>query len=137
MKFNSIILLKTLFVLSAVIIISCNSKTDNTVPISTGTPVKITNPQTINLTEFITLNATTVFQKKEIVRSTFQGFIEKIYKNIGDRISNGDLLLEIKTKESVAISNLDLQLSDGTFTGLIQIKARSKGVLTELNYNTG
>lgn len=137
MKLNSKIFLKILFAFLAVIIISCNKNTDGIAPDSSGTPVTITNPQTINLTEYITLNATTVFQKKEIVRATFQGFIEKIYKSIGDRISNGDLLFEIKTKESAASDNLELKLSDGTFTGSIQIKARSNGVLTELNYNTG
>ncbi|MCX6170884.1 MAG: HlyD family efflux transporter periplasmic adaptor subunit [Ignavibacteriales bacterium] len=120
-----------------VLLISCGNKDDRSNSENTGAPVKITEPQKMNLTEYITLNATTVFLKKEIVRATFQGFIEKIYKNIGDQISSGDLLLEIKTKESAADDNLQVPFGNKIFKGTIQIKASSNGVLTELNYNTG
>lgn len=116
---------------------ACSSNNDNSEKKITGTPVKITQPQKMDLTEYITLNANTVFLKKEIVRATFQGFIEKIYKSIGDKILSGDLLLEIKTKESAADHNLQVPLGDETFSGIIKIRAKSDGVLTELNYNAG
>lgn len=122
---------------AAISLSSCSSKNDNSEKKIAGTPVKITHPQKMDLTEYITLNANTVFLKKEIVRATFQGFIEKIYKNIGDKISSGDLLLEIKTKESAADNNLKVPLGDEIFSGVIKIRAKSDGVLTELNYNAG
>jgi multidrug efflux pump subunit AcrA (membrane-fusion protein) len=128
-----------LFLIMALIISlsACSSKNDNSEKKITGVTVKITQPQEMDLTEYITLNANTVFLKKEIVRATFQGFIEKIYKSIGDKIISGDLLLEIKTKESAADHNLQVPLGDETFNGIIQIKAKSDGVLMELNYNAG
>lgn len=116
---------------------ACSSKKQNIEKEITGVTVKITHPQKMDLTEYITLNANTVFLKKEIVRATFQGFIEKIYKSIGDKIKSGDLLLEIKTKESAADNNLQVPLGDETFSGIIKIRAKSDGVLTELNYNAG
>jgi len=116
---------------------ACSSKNQNIEKEITGVTVKITQPQKMDLTEYITLNANTVFLKKEIVRATFQGFIEKIYKSIGDKIKSGDLLLEIKTKESAADNNLQVPLGDETFSGIIKIRAKSDGVLTELNYNAG
>lgn len=116
---------------------ACSSENYNSEKKITGVTVKITQPQKMDLTEYITLNANTVFLKKEIVRATFQGFIEKIYKSIGDKIKSGDLLLEIKTKESAADNNLQVPLGDETFSGIIKIRAKSDGVLTELNYNAG
>ena len=136
---SKMIKLFALFSIMALIISlsACSSKNDNGKNKITGAPVKITQPQKMNLTEYIILNANTVFLKKEIVRATFQGFIEKIYKNIGDKINSGDLLLEIKTKESAADHNLQVPLGDEMFSGIIKIRAKSDGVLTELNYNAG
>lgn len=126
-----------LFLLVAsIFFISCDSKNDS-VTEKSGAPVQITHPLKKDLTEYITLNAQTVFLKKEIVRATFQGFIEKIYKNIGDNVSSGDVLFEIKTKEFAADHNLQVPLGDEIFKGIIQIKAQSNGVLTELDYHTG
>ena len=124
-------------ILIAIILSSCGSKNENGQAETSGSPVKITHPQKMNLTEYITLNANTIFLKKEIVRATFQGFIEKIYKSIGDKILSGDLLLEVKTKESAADHNMQVPLGDETFSGIIKIRAKSDGVLTELNYNAG
>jgi multidrug efflux pump subunit AcrA (membrane-fusion protein) len=118
-------------------LVSCSGENKNDPNIVSGTPAKIIQPEKMNLTEYITLNANTIFLKKEIVRATFQGFIESTYKNIGDKISNGDLLFRINTKESAADTNLQIILGDKTFKGLINIKAKSNGVLTELNYNAG
>jgi multidrug efflux pump subunit AcrA (membrane-fusion protein) len=120
-----------------IVLSSCAKKEEKSESENSGSPVKITEPQKMNMTEYITLNATTVFLKKEIVRATFQGFIEKIYKNIGDRVSAGDLLLEIRTKESAADNSMQVPFGDKVFKGTIQLKASSNGVLTELNYNTG
>ncbi|HEX9972877.1 MAG TPA: HlyD family efflux transporter periplasmic adaptor subunit, partial [bacterium] len=102
-----------------------------------GALVEVTHPKRMDLTESINLNANTVFLKKEIVRATFQGFIEKINKNIGDEIKIGDLLLRIKTKESAADDSLKLTLGAEMFQGSISVRARSNGILTALNYNTG
>jgi len=131
------ILIKSFTVFLLILFVGCNSKTDNSPNQESGTPVKLTNPFKANLTQYITLNANTVFLKKEIVRASFQGFIEKIYKNIGDKISNGDLLFELKTKESAADKDLRIPIENKPFSGVINIYAKSPGVLTELNFNTG
>lgn len=102
-----------------------------------GTPVQIVHPKHADITEFIDLNANTVFLNKEIVRATFQGFIENIYKNIGDEVKAGETLLLIKTKESAADDSLRLNLGNETFRGFVKLRARSDGVLTALNYHSG
>jgi len=131
---KSLLVLPSFFML----IVSCNNgRQEGEEIIITGTPVQITQPQVLTFTDFIDLNANTIFLKKEIVRATFQGFIEKIYKNIGDRIKTGDLLLSIRTKESVADDSMHIDLGNETFQGLINLRAKSNGIVTKLNYNSG
>ncbi len=110
---------------------------DNTTEASSGTPVKITHPAVMNMHDYLTLNGNTVFLNKEIVRATFQGFIVKINKNIGDKVNTGDVLFKIKTKESAADSSLNFKLGNRLFSGAVNIKASSNGVLTELDYHEG
>ena len=131
------IILNIILIASSIFLIACGSKNEDAQTDINRTPVSVIQPKKMNMTENITLNANTIFLKKEIIRATFQGYIEKTYRNIGDKISSGDLLFQINTKESAADSNLQIILGDKTFKGLIQIKAKSEGVLTELDYNAG
>ena len=104
---------------------------------NSGTPVEITSPQIMNLSDYIDLNAYTVFLNKEIIRTPFQGFIEKIYKNIGDEVNPDDVLFNVKTKESAAVDSLSVNIGNKVFNGIIGIRAKTKGVLTELDYHAG
>lgn len=131
------IILNIILIASSIFLIACGSKNEDAQTDINRTPVSVIQPKKMNMTENITLNANTIFLKKEIIRATFQGYIEKTYRNIGDKISSGDLLFQINTKESAADSNLQIILGDKTFKGLIQIRAKSEGVLTELDYNAG
>jgi multidrug efflux pump subunit AcrA (membrane-fusion protein) len=124
-------------VATATFIFSCSKKEQEVTPVVNGTPVMIGNPSVSSLTEYMDFNATTVFLKKEIVRSTFQGFVQKTYKNIGDHIHQGDVVIQLITKEASAADSAQLSLSTQLFHGSVDIKAKSNGVLTELNFNAG
>ncbi|MEW6005259.1 MAG: HlyD family efflux transporter periplasmic adaptor subunit [Stygiobacter sp.] len=125
-----------LFIFS-IFVISCSSDPKTTTVDTVGTPVKIVTPSVSSLTEYMSFNANTVFMKKEIVRSTFQGFIQKVYKNIGDYVNAGDVVFQIITKEAYATDSLRVKLSDEIFSGVVNIKSKTSGILTELNYNVG
>ena len=117
---------------------SCGGKEgDNTGETSSGTPVTITHPFRTNLSDFVELNGNTVFLTKEIVRATFQGFVEKVFKNIGDFVKQGDDLFQIKTMESAATDSLNISFGNKQFKGTVIIKAQSDGVVTEINYHQG
>ncbi|MFA3782024.1 efflux RND transporter periplasmic adaptor subunit [Melioribacteraceae bacterium 4301-Me] len=133
---QNFLLLITLLIL-LIFIVSCSSDTKTTQTEILGTPVKVANPSKASLTEYMSFNANTVFLKKEIVRSTFQGFIQKVYKNIGDYIKAGDVVFQIITKEAYATDSLRVKLSDEVFSGIVNIKSKTSGILTELNYNVG
>lgn len=130
-KWLTILLLQFLF------IVGCASESKNEVVINNRTPVSIANPVVTSLSEYMTFNANTTFLSKEIVRSTFQGFITKVYKNIGDYVKPGEVIFQIVTKEAYAADSLKLKLNGEAFSGTILLKAKTDGVLTELNYNTG
>lgn len=102
-----------------------------------GIEVVVGNPVKRNMIEYADLNANTIYLKQEIIRATFQGFVEKTNKNIGDYVQQGDLLFVIKTKEADAVNNSQLDSSSKQFNGLVKITARTDGVLTELNHQTG
>lgn len=120
------------------IYISCSSKADE-VPSgnSSGAFVQVSNPVRTNLTQFSNLNATTVFIKKETVRSTIQGFIKKSMVSIGDFVKPGKELFVIKTRESSATDSGGVMIGKNLFTGEVIIHSHSSGVVTGLMYNEG
>lgn len=109
----------------------------NTSDINSGTPVTITHPIQRNMSEYLELNGNTVFLSKEIIRSTFDGFVVKVYKNIGDSVNRGDILFKIRTKESAANDTLSIKLGNQLFQGAVYVRANSEGILSELDYHAG
>jgi multidrug resistance efflux pump len=99
-----------------------------------GVEVRVGFPVQTKMTEYLNLNASTIFLSQEIVRATFPGFITKTNKNLGDRVNKGELLFSIKTKEASASDSIDLGKQ---FSGVVNIYARTNGVLSELSYQTG
>jgi multidrug efflux pump subunit AcrA (membrane-fusion protein) len=90
-----------------------------------------------SLVESREFNATTTFLKKEIIRSTFQGYVQKTNKVVGDNISEGDVILLLKTKEAQAAESAGIPPGEKAFQRAIAMTARSSGVLTELNFHAG
>jgi multidrug efflux pump subunit AcrA (membrane-fusion protein) len=135
------ILNNILFVIAIILITqllnSCKGESDNTIEDNAGTPVQVIHPVITYMNDYLELNANTAFLNKETVRATFQGFIEKTYKNIGDIIKPGDKLFQIRTKELVSADTAKLIFGNENFQGSITIKAKSSGVLTELDYHSG
>ncbi|MBZ0201000.1 MAG: HlyD family efflux transporter periplasmic adaptor subunit [Ignavibacteriaceae bacterium] len=102
-----------------------------------GALVKVASPVRTNLTQYSILNATTVFIKKETVRSTIPGFIKKGFVNIGDFVNPGKDLFVIKTRESSASDSSGIMIGEKLYTGEVLIQAHSSGVVTEVLYNEG
>ncbi|MCL4547823.1 MAG: efflux RND transporter periplasmic adaptor subunit [Bacteroidetes bacterium] len=138
---------KYVFALSAALLIallsSCGGGSDKTSDETNGSPVLVATPSLRNMNNYLQLNANTIFQKKEIVRATFQGFIVKFFKKIGDGVNAGDEILQIQTKESSADGKMDINLGKDSikgkdsFKGIVTIRAKTSGVFTEQNHNIG
>jgi multidrug efflux pump subunit AcrA (membrane-fusion protein) len=114
---------------------SCGKKeTEESETTLKGVEVSAGNPVTTKMNEYLDLNAITTFLSQEIVRATFPGYIIKTDKNLGDHVKKGERLFSIKTKEASASDSIDLGKQ---FSGLVNVYARSNGILTELSYQTG
>jgi hypothetical protein len=124
--------------LGLVLLVFCSrEKPDSGADMETGTPVQVVHPSRMDVTEFIDLNANTVFLKKEMVRAPFPGFIAAIEKTIGDQVRTGDLLLRLKTREAAAGDSLALTAGTTLLQEAVSIYARSNGILTTRNFNAG
>jgi multidrug efflux pump subunit AcrA (membrane-fusion protein) len=116
-------------------LLSCGKKdSEETETPLKGVEVTAGSPVTTKMNEYLDLNANTTFLSQEIVRATFLGFIIKTDKNLGDHVKKGDRLFSIKTKEASAVDSTDLGKQ---FNGLVNVYARTNGILTELSYQTG
>jgi len=114
---------------------SCGKKeTEESETSLKGVEVSTGNPLNTKMNEYLDLNANTTFLSQEIVRATFPGFIIKTDKNLGDHVKKGDRLFSIKTKEASAVDSTELGKQ---FSGLVNVYARTNGILTELSYQTG
>jgi hypothetical protein len=131
------LLIWLLFVLSVLTftLSSCGKKeTEESETTLKGVEVSAGSPVNAKMNEYLDLNATTTFLSQEIVRATFPGYIIKTDKNLGDHVKKGERLFSIKTKEASAGDSIDLGKQ---FSGLVNVYARSNGILTELSYQTG
>jgi multidrug efflux pump subunit AcrA (membrane-fusion protein) len=100
--------------------------------------VSIGQPVTQTLTDYLQLNANTVFQKKLVVRATITGYIISMPWKTGDRISSDSVFCLIKTKEQKALKNLDDQQSSlKQFQQPIKITTNATGFITAVNYLPG
>ena len=139
MNFKKLILFVDLFlVLGILTLISCakNGEEESAAEVK-GIEVVAGNPVKRRMIEFTELNANTTYLRQEIVRATFQGYTEKTFKNIGDNVKPGDILFQIKTKEADAAGNSKIDSGGDQFKGVVKILARTEGVITELNHQTG
>lgn len=128
-----------LILLSAVSLTSCARKAQEEEKEAgfKGASVSLIHPVIENMTEYVNLNATTLFQSQETIRATFAGYVVKSYKSPGDRVLKGDVLFLMRTKESSAADTVSINYGQGQFTGLVKIYSRTSGVLTELDLQAG
>lgn len=99
------------------------------------TPVMITHPGIQSLTNAISFNAVSVFRNKSILKSSFSGYVQKVFVNAGDAVTKGQPLFILKTKEAKAIGPLNDSVLQ--FTGNIKIRSNQDGYITQLNFQQG
>lgn len=124
-------------ILISIILVDCNSYKDGLSENGIKIHVSVVHPRMQTITEYLTLNATTIFMHKATVRSTFQGYIEEAYKGVGDAVNIGDKVFRIQTKEAAASDSIQLSVGAGMFKGYVAITSKINGIITEVNYHAG
>lgn len=128
------------FFTMAILLSACRQKetVTNAVPEPIKTNVTIVQPIKQSLTDYLQLNANTLFQKKVVVRANITGYIIIMTWKVGDRIASGALFCTIKTKEQDALKNLDQrEPSLKQFQQPIKTITSATGFITAVNYIQG
>jgi len=104
----------------------------------TVTPVLTDTVSTGALTEYLELNGTSSFLKKNSVKASVSGYLTQVDVTIGDLVKKDQKLFSIKTKEASALEN-NKSGGDSTFrfAGLIQIRSFQDGIISTLNRHAG
>lgn len=133
-------LLPSLLITCMLLPVACHNTTETTNTEESGglTPVTVTHPDIGKLSEAVTLNAVSKFLLKTSVKSDVNGYIRKVNVKPGQRVSAGQELFVLRTKESAhlgnAISKLDTAFN---FSGLVSVKSPVQGFITELSCQAG
>lgn len=122
------------------LLVSCGRSKDSgsEADIEGFTPVTVIHPVIGDLLETITLNASSRFLLKTSVKSDMNGYIQKVNIHTGQRVSRGQELFLIRSKESEHLGNTLSSLDTAFhFKGTVSIKSPSNGYVTELSYKEG
>ena len=125
--------------LTGILFFSCKSTTqDNADESKTRTPVTITHTENGSLTDAVELNATSAFLLKTPIKSDINGYLEKVNVHPGQKVSKGQELFTIRSKEAEHLGNTISRLdSTFKFNGRIPVKAPSNGYITQLTFSPG
>jgi multidrug efflux pump subunit AcrA (membrane-fusion protein) len=104
----------------------------------TQTPVTVTHIERGDLTEYVELNATSVYQQSNFIKASSNGYLKSVNVKLGQQIQPGELAFTLQTKEAKALGSTINDLDPSFhFTGLINIKATAGGFIQELNHQAG
>lgn len=118
------------------VLVSCRSKTEiqseeATIP---KTSVEVVSISSGTINDELILFGTTTYLKRNIVTAPIPAFIANVYVKLGDRVSKGDVLYVLQSKENRAIGN-DVAKIDSTLKnfGIIKVTASATGIISTLD----
>lgn len=106
-------------------------------PILSRTQVVAGMPAFQSLQESLTMNAVTTYTNRENIRATTTGYIQKTEVELGHSVKSGQSLFILKTKEAEALGEEILKEPDINITGIIPIKAKNAGIITQVFFQDG
>mgnify|MGYP003627097100 FL=1 len=105
---------------------SCKQKTTNLETKNLLLPqVTITHPVLGDIKEYEKINGQIIFLNKTTVSSPITGYVTLVNAKIGDKISKGQLLYKIQTKESIALQKAKVSLKSSI--GIVAVYASVTG----------
>lgn len=116
---------------------SCGSKTDNQQEQTTNpkTPVKVVSVTNGTIDDDIVLFGSTIYLKRNLITASIPSFITQVNVKLGDKVSKGQVLYVLQSKESRALgteaNRIDATLKD---FGIIRVKAAASGIITTLEH---
>jgi biotin carboxyl carrier protein len=100
------------------------------------TAVTITHITMGAMSDSITLSATSLFQKKNSLKSSATGYVTQVNVKVGDYVQAGQVLFTVQTKEASAYTSKALDTLFH-FNGTFAIRASSAGIVTQVDKLSG
>jgi len=128
---------------SFILLVSCDEKKgdDNLLQEVVLVPPHIQvvagTPSTQAMSEDLTMNAVTTYTHRENIRATATGYVQQSQIMQGSRVSEGQLIFNLKTKEAEALGEEILKDPQINITGIIPIIARNSGIITQVFFQDG
>lgn len=126
--------------LLGMILVSCKGKEEAATEGTPGasTPVTVTTISSEPLEESVSLNATSAFLQKWIVKANATGYLKTTNLQLNKYVSRGQVLYTLKTKEAESIGNSINILDSGfRFTGVNAIRANGDGFISQVDKQAG
>ncbi len=123
------------FILFSILIIAsftaCNRKQNNQDDVTPRSTVSVTTIQTGTMMQSEQLSATAQYLRHNTVTTPVAGYVRFVKINFNDRVTKGQLLYTLETKERKALGNFNSNETDSNY-GLINIYAPMSGVVTAI-----
>jgi multidrug efflux pump subunit AcrA (membrane-fusion protein) len=101
------------------------------------TPVTIVPVEYKSVASTVALPAVATYLNRNIIRATTAGSIQKVLISQGENVMSDQLLFVVRTRESMALDKKAEADTSLAFSGLINIKARTSGVINSIAYQKG
>jgi multidrug efflux pump subunit AcrA (membrane-fusion protein) len=123
------------FLLALMLLAACSSGSDasGSDQAEGRTPVTITHVVNGPIRNTVVLNATARFLRKNAVRSTVTGRVERSFIALGDHVTAGHPLYVLRTKEAEALGAMAARDSSFRIGGSITIPAPASGIVTQID----
>jgi len=97
--------------------------------------VTTTSPRIGTISQYQTLNATTVYMLSDALRAPVSGYIRKMNVTTGQVVKEGDVLFTLQNKEAAALSIIkDTSLH---INGTLLVKATEAGIVKTISHQLG
>ncbi len=98
------------------------------------TPVEVVSIDYGSIHDDLTFLGTTIYLKRNLVTASIPAFITQVTIKLGDKVTKGQLLYVLQSKESRALGN-DIVKMDSSLTnfGVIKVRASATGIISTLD----
>lgn len=118
--------------LFSVFLIACKTiPTEEETSIAPKSPIQISSIRIGEINDNLLLSATTVYLNRNVITAEIPAFITKVNIHLGDKITKGQVLYELQTKESKALGKQSFNIDTSiTNIGIIKIYAPASGIIS-------
>ena len=111
---------------------ACNNKPQvEEEKITPRSPVEIVHIRLGSIDDHLTLSATTIYLKRNVITAEIPAFITKVNIHLGDKVVKGQVLYELQTKESKALGKQTINADTAlTHFGNIKIYSPASGIIS-------